>query len=104
MKTIITRMLFCLVATFSLPNIALAAQCWCTCTSGYRDCDNLDAQSCARKDASLSYCSCSWSAAGYCPYNLSDKYNQLNKIVPVNEQPETKSLESEAMKEIKALD
>ena len=104
MKAMVTRALLLLVASLSLPNVGVAAQCWCTCTSGYRDCDNLDAQSCKRKDSNLSNCSCSWSAAGYCPYNLSDKYNQINKITPVNEQPETKNLESEALKEMKPLD
>lgn len=89
------------VISLSVPSLTLASQCWCTCTSGYRDCANLDARSCSAKDASLTYCSCSWSAAGYCPSNASAKYDRIKGIIPVNDQPETKALEPDALKDVK---
>jgi hypothetical protein len=49
---------------------AASAACWCTCTSGYRDCDNLNPSQCAAKDNALVNCTCQF-APGYCPRNES---------------------------------
>lgn len=68
-----------LIVTFLLVNASLfssastAAQCWCTCTSGTRDCHSLTASECRRVDDALPNCSCSWSAAGACPMNTTQQ-------------------------------
>lgn len=57
--------------SLGLISSAASAACWCTCTSGFRDCHNVGANQCKRINDSLEYCRCTY-AVGACPANEID--------------------------------
>lgn len=56
------------VVAIHVSSPAVADQCWCTCTSAYKDCADLDISWCKKKDDALVNCTC-LHAVGSCPPN-----------------------------------